>query len=341
LRSLLAKAGDLRIVVVGDFFLDAYYDCDPRLNEPSVETGLTAYQVVRTRRQAGAAGTVVANLTALGCGHIDAVSYHGDDGEGFELRRALDTLGADTSHFICAEDRVTPTYGKPCLVEQEDRGRWRVTEELQRLDTKNRRPTPAKLQTALIEKLQAYCQQAHAVIVVDQVREPNCGVITTRVRREIEALSKIYNTTVFIADSRERIGLFRHVSIKPNLAEAQKATKTNAQRSIGAAASLLRRLRGKRDRPCFCTLSTRGMIVSSATAENHVAAFPVPGPTDPVGAGDSTTASIACVLAAGGSAQEAALVANLAASITVQQIGTTGTASPEQIIDRYRELGKL
>ena len=55
--------------MVGDFFLDAYFDCDPHLNEPSVETGKTAYQVVRTRRQAGAAGTVVANLAALGCHH--------------------------------------------------------------------------------------------------------------------------------------------------------------------------------------------------------------------------------------------------------------------------------
>ncbi|MEC9378337.1 MAG: carbohydrate kinase, partial [Candidatus Latescibacterota bacterium] len=81
---------------MGDFFLDAYFDCDPRLNEPSVETGKTAYQVVRTRRQAGAAGTVVANLAALGCHQIDTIGYIGNDGEGFELRRALTGLGADT-----------------------------------------------------------------------------------------------------------------------------------------------------------------------------------------------------------------------------------------------------
>ena len=337
---MLARAGDLRIVVVGDFFLDAYYDCDPRLDEPSVETGLTANQVVRTRRQAGAAGTVVANLAALGCGHIDTIGYHGDDGEGFELRRALETLGADTSHFICAEDRVTPTYAKPCLVERDDRNRWQVTQELQRLDTKNRRPTPARLQTALIEHIQACAQNADAVIVVDQVSEPNCGVLTTRVRREIEALSKIHRDTIFIADSRERIGLFRHVSIKPNLAEAQKAAKAGGRRSVVAAVELLRRLRGKRDRPCFCTLSTRGMIVGTPSGDHHVAAFPVVEPTDPAGAGDSTTAGLACVLAAGGSAQEAALGANLVASITVQQIGTTGTASVTQVINRYREIGQ-
>ena len=56
LRTLLAGYSSLRVGVVGDFFLDAYFDCDPELDEASLETGRTCYQVVRHRRQAGAAG---------------------------------------------------------------------------------------------------------------------------------------------------------------------------------------------------------------------------------------------------------------------------------------------
>ncbi len=82
LKTLLAAFSDLHIGVVGDFFLDAYYDCNPALDEKSLETGKTCYQVVRTRRQAGAAGTVAANLKALGVGRVDAVGFCGDDGEG-------------------------------------------------------------------------------------------------------------------------------------------------------------------------------------------------------------------------------------------------------------------
>ena len=33
LRTLLAGYSSLRIGVVGDFFLDAYFDCDPQLQE--------------------------------------------------------------------------------------------------------------------------------------------------------------------------------------------------------------------------------------------------------------------------------------------------------------------
>ena len=68
------------------------------------------------------------------------------------------------------------------------------------------------------------------------------------------------------------------------------------------------------------------------------AAYPVSGPIDPVGAGDSTSAGIACALAAGSTLEEAAAFGNLVASITIQQIGTTGTATPEQVRRRWCEV---
>jgi len=83
------------------------------------------------------------------------------------------------------------------------------------------------------------------------------------------------------------------------------------------------------------------VVAAPGEAVHHVAGFPVPGvPVDPVGAGDSSTAALACCLAAGASPVEAALVASLAGSVTVQQLGTTGTASPAQIRRRWREVDR-
>lgn len=59
-----------------------------------------------------------------------------------------------------------------------------------------------------------------------------------------------------------------------------------------------------------------------------------PGPTDPTGAGDSVTAGAVLALAAGATLPEAALVGSLAASITVHQLATTGTARPEELLPR-------
>src|SRR5437660_7918209 len=92
IENILASIPKRTIGVLGDLFLDRYLDLDAALTEPSVETGLDAYQVVRVRSHPGAAGTVVNNLAALGVGRIVPVAAVGDDGEGYELRQALDAL---------------------------------------------------------------------------------------------------------------------------------------------------------------------------------------------------------------------------------------------------------
>lgn len=338
LKQLLRSFADLRLGVIGDFFLDAYFDCDPQLDEPSLETGKNCYQVVRLRRQAGAAGTVAANLVALGIGHIEAVGFCGDDGEGYELRRAMARLGLDLTGFFCCPDRFTPTYGKPCYV---DAGRpgLPVIEELERLDIKNRRPTPLRLQRQLIDYIHSRLDTWDGAILLDQVSEPDCGVLTSRVRRFLTAAARQRPGQLFLADSRERIGLFRQVFVKPNQFEAAKALgqsrrKPSRRTSIANAKALVE-ITG---RPVFLTLGERGMLIADGQRVEHLPAVPVDGPVDPVGAGDATSAALAASLAAGAKLTEAAAIACLTASITVQQLGTTGTASPTQLIHRFREV---
>src|SRR6266436_1096165 len=101
LEQILSRIPRLRIGVLGDLFLDRYLDIDASLTEPSLETGLEAYQVVRVRSYPGAAGTVINNLAALGVGRIVPIALIGDDGEGHELRQALHFLPTvDQMHII-------------------------------------------------------------------------------------------------------------------------------------------------------------------------------------------------------------------------------------------------
>src|SRR5438128_8619715 len=115
-EHILACAERLTIGVLGDLFLDRYLDIDAGLTEPSLETGLDAYQVTRVRSYPGAAGTVVNNLEALGVGAVAPFAVIGDDGEGHELRMALAELGAvDAEGVLFWGGRRTPTYTKPML----------------------------------------------------------------------------------------------------------------------------------------------------------------------------------------------------------------------------------
>ena len=338
LRDILREYRNLHWGIVGDFFLDAYFDCDPRLDEKSLETGKTCYQVVRTRRQAGAAGTVAANLKALGIGRVEAVGFCGDDGEGYELRRAMDRLGLELEGFLRCPDRFTPTYGKPCYLNPDRRDGTPII-ELERLDMKNRNPTPVGLQEDMIAYIRSRLDSWDGLILVDQANESNCGVLTSRVRRFLIAEARRRSDMVFLADSRERIHLFKHMMIKPNQFEAAVAvTGKKRKPSLKIAAEHARILASATRRPVFLTLSEKGMLVADGQRVDRIKAVPVAGPIDPVGAGDSTSAAIAASLGAGASYLEAATIASLVAAITVQQLGTTGTARPAQIRQCYREV---
>src|SRR5439155_135329 len=138
LEKILTNLPRLRIAVVGDLFLDRYLDLDATLTEPSLETGLDAYQVTRIRSYPGAAGTVINNLAALGVGAIVPIAVIGDDGEGYELRQALARMPAvRQEHVYARPERHTPTYIKPMLCESGQPQR-----ELNRLDIKNRTMLP-------------------------------------------------------------------------------------------------------------------------------------------------------------------------------------------------------
>ena len=88
----------------------------------------------------------------------------------------------------------------------------------------------------------------------------------------------------------------------------------------------------------FITVGDNGIVVFDNGKISHVSGISVEGQVDPVGAGDSVSAGLVASLCCGGSYTEAAFIGNLVASVTVTKIGTTGTASPGEVIDRFLSL---
>lgn len=330
LDAILTRIPTLKIGVLGDLFLDRYLDLDAALTEPSLETGLDAYQVVQVRAYPGAAGTVINNLCALGVGTVCPLAVIGDDGEGYELRQALARLRVDVSGVITCPERRTPTYTKPMLHEA-----GRGMRELNRLDIHNRSRLPSQVEKELLRRLEAVWEGLNGLVVLDQVSAEDCGVVTCAVRSWL-ADNASQSSRPVLADSRERIGLFEWVSLKPNAREAQAAVPRSEL--PWAIEALARRAR----RAVYCTVGERGILVYDPAGGGivEVPGYAVSGPIDPVGAGDSTSAGIICALACGATAVQAAAVGNLVASITVQQVGTTGTATPAQVRARHREVSQ-
>jgi len=331
LDAILARFANLKVCVVGDLFLDKYLDIDPALAETSLETGLEAHQVTQVRCYPGAAGTVAANLAALGVGRVALLSVIGDDGEGYDVRRAAERLGIDCTWLRVQPGFRTPTYTKPL---RHDPGGKPV--ELNRLDIKNRRPLPAEAEEWVAARLEEAATAFDAIAIGDQVQERNCGVISDGVRSALARLAEERPRTVFVADSRCRIGEFRNVIVKPNRAEALAALGL-PEAAAGDPARIATELAAWVGRPAYVTLSEEGLIVADGAHACRVPGYRVSGEVDPVGAGDSVMAGIVAALASGATLQQAGLVGCLVASLTIQQIGVTGTASPAQVRRRLGE----
>ena len=334
MSTILEGFERVKVLVVGDFFLDKYMVIERAWSEVSLETGLEAYQVVEVRCSPGAAGTVTSNLRALDV-EVTALGVIGNDGEGYDLKRGLVQRGVDIEPLIEGDDLFTPTYTKPLMRERDGR-----EHEINRLDIKNRTPLPSTVEEQIVERLRSYVPQMEGVIVADQVQERNCGLITDRVREEIARLAQQHSHIIFAADSRTRIGLFREVSIKPNEREATLALHPDHAGEIDLAMAWEsgRELFRRNRKPVFVTVGEMGILLFTEGGEERVPAAPVTGEIDIVGAGDSVMAGIVASLCSGANPREAALVGNLVASITIQQIGTTGTASRQQVFERFRSL---
>ena len=321
--EILAAIPKLSALVVGDICLDRWCTYDPATSEPSRETGIPRIGVVRTEVTAGAGGTVANNLAALGCGGVAVLGAIGDDGCGLELSRALQDRGI-SSMCVQAPSMQTFTYTKVINAKTGE-------EDRPRLDFINTAPLAAEAERRILDRLQSAVESFDAILVSDQAETSQGGVVTPAVRDLLAKLAPAYPGKVFIADSRARIRHFRKVIVKPNQQEAEAACRALVGRIDYAA------LRRHVEAPLLMvTHGAAGVLLVDESGERWIRTQAVAHPVDICGAGDSFLAGAALALAAGASADEAAMFGNRVASITIMKKGT-GTASPEELLAGAKE----
>lgn len=329
IKRSLSETNRVRVAVFGDYALDKYLYIDPARDEPSAETGLTAYQVHRRQLSAGVGGTIANNLRALGV-QVSCVGVVGEDGEGYELLRELKKIGADTSFMVCEKSMCTSTYIKP--MRKDAKGVYR---ELNRLDLRNFTEPPGSVQDEMLAGLEAALKDADAVLVTDQFYQRNQGAVTDYIREKLGELAQKHSGRIFYADSRSFADEYRNMIVKCNNLElfrkfgGGEGDPENLEEIIKKGEQIARR----NGRLLFVTMGSRGMVVFGKQTK-LVPAFRVSGEVDIVGAGDAANAGIVTGLALGLEPEEAALLGCCVSSITIQQIGTTGTADPEEVRKR-------
>jgi D-beta-D-heptose 7-phosphate kinase/D-beta-D-heptose 1-phosphate adenosyltransferase len=184
----------------------------------------------------------------------------------------------------------------------------------------------------LLRAVLAAVAQADALVLEDY----NKGVLVARVIQEAIAAAKQRGLPVIVDPKYKNFFQYRGATIfKPNRRELEAA--------LGAAVDLehpdtlpqtLRRLGVEH---LLLTLGERGMALIAPDGEILRVPTVAREVYDVVGAGDTVTAYLAAVLAAGGTTVEAAVIANYAAGVEVGKLGAA-TVAPDEVLEAYDEF---
>ncbi len=321
LKPVFEKIRKLRVGVIGDFAVDFYFDVQKRTGEHSLETSLEVWWGTQSRTSLGGAGNVVQNLAALGVGEIEVFGAIGNDIFGRELLFLLQEKKVDTSGIIRLEEGwETCTYTKPMQEGQEQN----------RLDfgVQNRLQTDDFVK--IIDKLKARMSDLDVLIINQQFDNP---LLTEARVLSLNELIGQYPEVYVLADMRTYgLGL-RGVTLKVNTAELARLLGMRGPENWTDDDCILhgKKLTKIMEGPILITRAEHGMLHVEGETTHHYSAFSLPGPIDPVGAGDTAVAAFSACTGAKVAIPVALELANLAAAVTVQKLHQTGTASPEEI----------
>lgn len=320
LENILNGIKNVSVCMVGDICLDAYWHADMKLSILSNETPHHPLPVVREQYSLGGGGNVLANLKSIGAKEVIPVSILGNDWRGAEVRKCLSSLGLSDEFIITDGGRVTPCYVKPMRHGISD-----VVYEDPRLDFENRESPSRETESRLIDALKAAAEKADIIAVCDQTA---FGAVSPAV---IEFLNETGKTKPVVADSHDHISAFKNVIVKPNEREASIALGAD----INDPENMAKTFSEKNGAPAIVTIGKLGSVWCENGKAARIPARKTEEPIDIVGAGDTFISAFCASYATGIPGETALEFANLASSVTVKKIGTTGTASPEEIIKAF------
>ncbi|TKC65504.1 D-glycero-beta-D-manno-heptose-7-phosphate kinase [Pedobacter hiemivivus] len=303
------------ILVIGDLMLDHYlFGSASRL---SPEAPVPIVHTNKESKIIGGAANVASNLIDLGA-KVYLGGVVGNDTFAEDVKDLLITKGIDSQLIIKDESRVTTVKTRVIV------GNHHIV----RIDREDVHSIPSELEASFFTYLVPFIQKADIVILSDY----NKGLLTHSLSLKIISYCNSIGKKTLVdpkgLDYSKYEGAYL---IKPNrkeLAEAAKAERINTNEDLVKAAHVI--LDATKATYLIVTLSEAGIAIIT---KDDCKILPVAATEvyDVTGAGDTVIATLAYCLALGFDIQEAATVANHAASIVIKHIGSA-TTNIEEII---------
>jgi rfaE bifunctional protein kinase chain/domain len=315
--ALLARLAPVRVLVIGDLMIDRYVS--GTVDRVSPEAPVPVVRVEQERSAIGGAGNVAANVAALGCS-CTVVGCVGDDEAGRTLETELSMVGVGVDGLVVTDDRPTTV-------------KTRVTarhQQIVRFDHEKESDVPDAVADELARRIGALSASADVIVMEDY----NKGVLVPEVIAATLAAASERGLPTVVDPKRRNFFCFAGVTLfKPNAKELADALGDFIHPEDAEWMEATRARLGCRH--LLLTLGDRGMALQSEGSGHCSIPAVARSVYDVSGAGDTVTAVVACALAAGASAREAAELANHAAAVEVSKTGVA-TVSPTEIARHVR-----
>ena len=321
LLDLVDAFQSARVTVFGDLLADEFIYGE--VARVSREAPVLILDYDSTEIVPGGAGNAASNVAALG-GSAIAVGAAGRDDSG---RRLLDLM----KRRIDVRPVVRPaTYRTPTKTRILAGGVHSAKQQVVRIDRATR---PALSETDR-RKLESRLLQAAARSAALLVSDYGTGLVTpaaiARVRREMAARGN--GRPIILVDSRYALPSFRGITAcTPNESEVEHLFGIRIGENVGVLEKAGRGLLAQtRARAVLVTRGSRGMaLFEPGRATVHIPIFGSDQIADVTGAGDTVIATMTLALAAGGSFEEAARLANYTGGLVVMKRGTATVSADE------------
>ena len=334
LLKTVTNLGSPKVLLVGDFMLDSYVYGDALRISP--EAPVPVLKVVNREHRCGGAGSVAADLAALGAIPI-CVGLIGNDSNGKVLGKMLTDLGADISGLLTVSNR--PTICKQRLI---GLAQHRHRQQLIRIDDES---NEAMTEDECEKILNLYKQKLPDADIVC-LQDYNKAMLSYKLCTQFIKLAKQAKKKVLIdpAMTDDYTKYAGATAITPNRKETSLAVGFDIQTAADAerAAEVLADKFGFE--AVVLTLDKEGAYLKAPEVNQIVPTIPR-NVYDVTGAGDVVLATLAATLAAGCDYKTATQLANIAGGIEVEKFGVATVTVDElvnEIISQNRgKSGKI
>lgn len=303
LRNAFCNA---RVGVVGDLMLDRYlFGAVSRI---SPEAPVPVLEMHHREIRLGGAANVGHNVHTLGAVPM-LFGIVGDDPKGELMKNLLEEQGMSAVGVIADHDR--PTTVKTRVIAG--------SQQMLRIDNEKKQPVSRRVEDALFTLIESHLPELSALIFEDY----NKGALSSSLIRRLIAAAREHHVPTFVDPKFDNFFEYKHVTVfKPNRAELQDAlgVRLHDDASIDHAGYKVLEMLSAEN--VLLTLSEKGMRIFERHSHNP---FAIPTRArevaDVSGAGDTVIATLAVAYSCGASVREAAIMANRAAGIVIEELG--------------------